>query len=322
MGWTIDDVADLSGRSAVVTGANSGLGLHTTIGLAAAGARVLMGARDPERGAQALETVRAELAEQGQQPATNRVELVRLDLGSLAAVREAAAAVTERVEALDILVNNAGIMATPLARTPDGFEQQIAVNHLAPFTLTGLLWSVLEQAERARVVGVSSVMHRRGRIDLNDLNFERRRYRPWEAYAQSKLANLLFALELNDRARLSGSTVTATTAHPGVADTNLFTGTRLSRTRVGKAGTAAFLRAFGHGAQQGAASLLHAATIPDLEPGAYIGPGGLTGARGAPARAKRASQAEDAAVAAQLWSLSEELTGVEYPPYPRESDDV
>ncbi|WP_440899720.1 oxidoreductase, partial [Actinosynnema sp.] len=210
--WTEVDIPDQAGRTALVTGANSGLGLRTAEVLAARGARVLLACRSRERGLAAVERVSRH----------GEAELVRLDLGELASVRAAAERVLELTGGgLDLLVNNAGLMAPPLARTADGFESQFGVNHLGHAALTWLLMPALRARAGARVVTVSSVAHRLGGLDLADPNFEVRRYAPWVGYGQSKLANLLFARELDRRLRLSGADVTSVAAHPGVSRTEL-----------------------------------------------------------------------------------------------------
>lgn len=306
-GWDPQDLPDLTGRTAVVTGANSGLGLQTTLGLAGAGARVLMTARDPHRGEQALATVRSELP-------SSLVELVRLDVADVAGIRQAAADIASRAERVDILINNAGVMAPPLGRTTDGFEQQMGTNHLGPFALTGLLWPMLAAGHAARVVTVSSVLHRYGRIDLADVNWERRRYRAWRAYGQSKLANLLFTIELNRRALEVGADVSGVAAHPGYSDTNLaLAGPSFARNRLGRAVVARVSPLVGQTAAAGAWPILYAAGMPDVAAGDYLGPAGPGGLRGRPVRVGRSGAALDGAMAAQLWQLSEQLTGVHFP---------
>lgn len=309
--WGAADIRDQTGRTALVTGASSGIGLQIALALAAARARVLLACRDVERGEAALRVVRA------QTPGAD-VELVLLDLAALDSVRAAATSVADRTERLDLLVNNAGIMATPLRRTAEGFEMQIGVNHLGHFALTGLLIDKLTAvsaggSRASRVTTVSSVAHRRGRIDLDDLLWEKRRYRPWAAYGQSKLANLLFTLELARRLELAGSPVAATAAHPGLAATEL---TRdLSSTRLPLVGglVRAAARRAGQSSAMGALPVLFAATMPAVMPGDYFGPDGPAEQRGHPTRVSRSDRAADAAVAGALWERSEQLTGVQYP---------
>ena len=297
--WTAADVPDQRGRTALVTGANSGLGLHTSIALAARGARVLMACRDAGRAQAALRRVRTEA------PGAD-VELVSLDLASLASIEEAAADVTARTPALDLLVDNAGVMAPPRTTTADGFELQLGINHLGHFALTGRLLPLLLAAAAPRVVVVSSGAHRMGRIDFDDLQSERS-YSRWGAYGQSKLANLLFVRELDRRA--AATPLLAAAAHPGYAATNLQSGQGSflleAFMRVGNAIVAQSDAA-------GAWPSLYAATMPDVRRGDYWGPA-LAEVRGTPKRVGRARTAQDDVVARRLWEESERLTGVPYP---------
>lgn len=289
---------DQSGRTALVTGANSGLGLHTALELARKGARVLLATRSPERGEQALARVRREVPGAA-------AELVRLDLASLASVRAAAAEVADRVPALDLLVDNAGVMAIPRRVTEDGFEMQLGTNHLGHFALTGLLLPQLLAAPRpARVVVVSSTAHRSGKMRFDDLQGERS-YTRWGAYGQSKLANLLFARELQARA---GDRLLVAAAHPGYAATNLQSG-QGNPLLEGLMKVANVVVA--QSDAQGAWPSLYAATMPDVQPGDYWGPM-LFEVRGAPKRVGRSTAAQDDAAAALLWDASERLTGVTY----------
>ena len=296
--WTAADVPDQSGRTALVTGANSGLGLHTSLELARKGARVLMACRDTGRGEAALARVRSEVPGAA-------VELVQLDLASLAGVRSAAEDVAGRTSALDLLVDNAGVMAVPRSVTVDGFETQLATNHLGHFALTGLVLPLLLQAPSPRVVVVSSGAHRAGRIAFDDLQSERS-YSRWGAYGQSKLANLLFARELQRRAGATPLLVAA--AHPGWAATHLQQG-------QGSFVLEAFMRVgnavLAQSDAQGALPSLYAATMPDVRPGDYWGPA-LAELRGSPKRVGRSAAAQDDAAARRLWEVSESLTGVTY----------
>lgn len=296
--WTPADLPDLSGRSALVTGANSGLGLHTALGLAAKGARVLLACRDAARGQAALERVRA--AGPGV-----AAELVALDLADLASVRRAADEVAGRLDRLDVLVDNAGVMAVPRRLTADGFELQLGTNHLGHFALTGLLLPLLLAAPAPRVVVVSSGAHRTGRIRFDDLMGERS-YGRWTAYGQSKLANLLFARELSRRA--AGTPLLVASAHPGYAATHLQSGQGSplleAVMRLGNAVVA-------QSDAQGAWPQLYAAAMPDVRPDDYWGPH-LLEVRGHPKRVGRSAAARDDAVARRLWEVSEQLTGVAY----------
>jgi NAD(P)-dependent dehydrogenase (short-subunit alcohol dehydrogenase family) len=288
--WTAADLPDLGGRTAVVTGANSGIGRIAARELARAGARVVLAVRDVAKGERAA----AELP--------GAVEVRALDLADLASVRAFAAGWEG---GLDVLVNNAGIMAVPEGRTADGFELQIGTNHLGHFALTmGLLPHVTD-----RVVTLASGAHRMGAIDLDDLNWERRDYNAWRAYGQSKLANLLFTLELEGRLTAAGSPVRALAAHPGYAATNLQhrTGSRLQNGLM-----AIGNRIIAQSDEQGAWPTLYAAT-QDLPGGSYVGPDGFKEGRGHPTLVGRSAAASDPATARALWERSEQLTGTHFP---------
>jgi NAD(P)-dependent dehydrogenase (short-subunit alcohol dehydrogenase family) len=295
--WNVDDIPDQSGRTALVTGANSGLGLHTSIALARHGARVLMACRNPAKADEALARVRSEA------PAAT-VEGVPLDLASLESIRSAAKDVAARTERLDLLVDNAGVMAIPRAMTADGFEMQLGTNHLGHFALTGLLLPSLLKADGARVVVVASDAAKWGRMRFDDLMGERFYFR-WLAYGQSKLANLLFLRELSRRA---GSQLGVAGAHPGYAATN-------QQTAPGIAGRVMALgnRLIAQSDAAGALPQLYAATMPDVRTGEYFGPDGLLGLRGAPHRVTPIKAAQDDSSARRLWEVSEQLTGVTYP---------
>jgi len=287
----------------LVTGANSGLGRQTALVLARRGATVLMGCRDPERSRAALEQVRAGGA----------ASLVTLDLADLASVRKAAAEVRERTgDALDVLVNNAGVMATPHRRTTDGFELQIGTNHLGHAALTWLLAPALRPG--ARVVTLSSLAHRGGGLDVDDLNFEHRRYSPVTAYSQSKLANLLFAFELDRRARGAGRNLVSVAAHPGLTDTELIANSVRMRLPLLAPLVSLGNKLVTQGVVAGTLPQLHAATAADVRGGEYFGPGGLGETRGAPARAAASSAARDPEQARRLWERTADLVGI--PPDP------
>ncbi|MGW2491181.1 oxidoreductase [Streptomyces sp. NPDC001606] len=292
--WNVNLLPDLTGRTVVITGANSGIGRTTAQALARAGAHVVFAVRDPERG-------RAAAAQAG-----GSTEVRRLDLADLDSVR-AFAAGWDRP--LDVLINNAGVMMLPELRTKDGFEMQFGTNHLGHFALTNLLLPHITD----RVVTVSSGLHRGGDgvIHFADVNLTGR-YSPTRAYAQSKLANLLFTLELQRRLTESGSAVRALAAHPGYAATNLqsHAGNPLLR-----AAMAVGNRLFAQDDRSGALPTLFAAT-QDLPGAAYVGPGGLGEMRGAPTLVGRSAAASDPAAARRLWTLSEEMTGVTWPSAP------
>jgi NAD(P)-dependent dehydrogenase (short-subunit alcohol dehydrogenase family) len=306
--WTTGAMPDQAGRTVLITGANSGLGLRSAEALASHGARVLMGCRNEAR----AEAARDRIARLATGPAP---EVVALDLADLASVEAAAARVAATVDGLDVLMNNAGLMRIPLARTAQGFEMQFGVNHLGHFALTGRLLPVLLRATAPRVVTTASNAHRFGRIDWDDPNAERR-YRKWPAYGQSKLANLLFVHELHRRALASGTDLVAVAAHPGYAATHLQTaGLELEGGRARLfAGAVAFgNRVVAQTDAMGALPQLYAATMPDVAGDDYYGPDGLLEQRGHPKKVGGNARSTDPAAARRLWQLSEELTGVLYP---------
>jgi NAD(P)-dependent dehydrogenase (short-subunit alcohol dehydrogenase family) len=287
--WTAQDLPVLAGRTFVITGANSGIGLVAARELARAGARVVLAVRDVTRGRDAAATIAGD------------TEVRQLDLADLASVRAFAEAWDGE---LDVLVNNAGVMAIPEQRTADGFEMQIGTNHLGHFALTNLLLPRIAD----RVVTVSSGAHRMGSIRLDDLNWERGSYQRWRAYGQSKLANLLFTSELQRRLAAAGSEVRAVAAHPGYAATNL-----QNRTEnvLQNALMAVANRVVAQSDEMGALPTLYAAT-QDLPGDSYVGPDGFQEQRGHPTLVARNGAAQDAATAKRLWTLSEQLTGVTF----------
>lgn len=298
--WTANDIPDQSGRTAIVTGANSGIGLVTARELARAGAHVVLACRNAEKGEAAVRAIEAAA------PGAT-VTLAPLDLASLASVREFASGVTSEHGRLDLLINNAGVMAAPRRLTEDGFESQFGTNHLGHFALTGLLLPCMT-AEGARVVTVSSGAHRMGRMRFDDLHGEQK-YGRWSAYGQSKLANLLFAFELDRRLRAGGSAVTSVAAHPGYAATNLQSAAVPAHERFFMSITNAI---FAQRAEKGALPTLYAATAPHVEGGAYFGPDGLFEQRGFPTRVDSTPASKDEEAARRLWETSEELTGVRF----------
>ena len=293
--FTPDHIPDLAGKTVIVTGANSGIGHAAAAALAHAGATVVLAVRDQAKGEAAAATI------------TAATEVRPLDLASLDSVRAFAASWTGPI---DLLINNAGVMIPPLTRTADGFELQFGTNHLGHFALTNLL--LPHVAPAGRVVTVSSDAHRAGAIDFDDLNWERRRYRPWRAYGQSKLANLLFTGELQRRLTEAGSTVKATAAHPGYAATNLqsHSGSRVVAFAMKQLGN----RLIAQDAAGGALPTLYAA-VADIPGGSFAGPSGPfgLGLRGAPTLVGRSAAAGDEQVARRLWTVSETLTGVSFP---------
>ena len=295
--WTFNDIPDQTGRTAIVTGANTGLGLETARMLALKGADVVLACRNLDKGQAALAQILAD------RPAGSAT-LAALDLSDLDSVAAFASSFTASHERLDLLINNAGVMVPPLGRTRQGFELQFGTNHLGHFALTGRLLPLLQHTPGARVVVVASTAQRAGRINFDDLNWERRSYRAWGAYGQSKLANMLFALELQRRLAASDAQVRATAAHPG------WTATDLQR-------TTGFVRLlnplFAMKPADGALPTLRAATDPTAAGGSYWGPSGFFEVNGPPAPARIPAAAQDEAVAARLWEVSETLTGVTFP---------
>jgi NAD(P)-dependent dehydrogenase (short-subunit alcohol dehydrogenase family) len=303
--WNAGLIPDLSGKQAIVTGASSGLGFESAKALAARGAGVVLAVRDLARGEAAAAKIRlaqpdAKLAVSG------------LELASLASVRDFAERMADTLARLDILLNNAGLgLQSTRAVTADGFERQFGTNHLGHFALTGRLIPVLLRAPTPRVVTISSIAHRGGAIDFNDLQTERP-YTGRRAYSLSKLANLMFAFELDRLARQQGSRLLSAAAHPGVATTGFMAATRMPglMASVGQFS----ISIIGLTAAGGALPGLYAATMPDVQGGQYWGPDGIMEIRGKPALAKPAVQAQDKTVWSRLWTASEELTGVIYPP--------
>lgn len=294
--WSAFDLPDLRGHTAMVTGANSGIGRMAALALARAGATVTLAVRGTTKGKTAAAGMSGD------------VTVRHLDLADLASVRSFAGAIEGPI---NLLVDNAGVMATPEQRTVDGFEMQIGTNHLGHFALTNLLLPRITD----RVVVVWSVAHRNGRIDLEDLNWQHRPYKAWDAYSQSKLANLLFVLELQRRLTEAGSTVRAVAAHPGFAATNLAgrTASPISNFFMAVAN-----RLVAQSDTMGALPTLYAATA-DIPGGTYIGPDAFGHLRGHPAVDTPASQALDTEAARRLWELSEQLTGVAWPLSPHTS---
>ena len=303
MPWTEDNLPDLHGRRAIVTGANSGLGFETARALAQRGAAVTLAVRSVAKGEDAAARIRAVA------PAAD-VRVAELDLASLASIRAFAATWrAEHADGLHLLVNNAGVMAIPRRETADGFEMQLGTNHLGHFALTGLLHDAL--TPDARVVTVSSLMHWVGAMRFDDL-MGARRYNAWLAYGQSKLANLLFTMELHRRLEAAGSRVLAMAAHPGFAATNLqLVAPTMRGSSIGVQANALGNRLFAQSAAMGALPSLFAATASALPGNTFAGPSRLS--RGYPRAVGRSARARDAVVARRLWDVSEELTGVRFP---------
>ena len=290
--WTVDDIPEQAGRTAIVTGANTGIGYETARALAHAGADVVLACRSREKG----EAAAARIAAEGPK---GRAVFQALDLADLESVRRLADDLARAHDRLDLLVNNAGVMVPPESQTKQGFELQLGVNHLGHFALTNALLDLLRATPGARVVSVSSMAHRMGRMDFEDLDFARRGYDAWGAYGQSKLANLLFTFELQRRLEAEGADVIAVAAHPG------WTGTDLQR-------HAWYVRLMNvlvaMSPAQGALPTLRAATDPDVRGGDYYGPHGFREMRGHPVRVGTTDAAKNLEDAARLWQVSEERT--------------
>jgi NAD(P)-dependent dehydrogenase (short-subunit alcohol dehydrogenase family) len=303
--WTVADIPSQAGKLAVVTGATGGLGYETALELARAGAEVLVTGRNEQKGRAAIERINRTVP-------LAKVRFEMLNLASLASVRAFAAKMVARGQPLDLLINNAGVMDLPSRRlTEDGFEMQFGTNHLSHFALTGLLLPLLMRAPAPRVVNVSSLAHRGGKIDFDNLQAERQ-YKSWPAYQQSKLANLLFTFELQRRSDAYGWGLMSNAAHPGYARTDLIPNG--PGTGGVKGMGAKILGSFmSHSAADGAGPTLFAATSQEAEPAGYYGPNGFYELKGPVAPAKVMPQAKDEAVARRLWAVSEQLTGVIWP---------
>lgn len=304
--WTFKDIPSCDGKLAIVTGANSGLGYYTTMGLAENGCEVIMACRNLEKG----EKAKADLLKRS--PGSN-LKLMQLDLSDLASVKDFAAAFTSQYSKLDLLVNNAGLMAIPYRKTTDGFEMQFGVNHLGHFALTGLLFEVLKSTGGSRVVNVSSMAHNIGEIRFQDINWDKS-YSRWKAYGMSKLANILFTFELAERVSAKGIDMKVLVAHPGHADSSLIEkGPEMSgRNFLVKAGR--FLnRLVAQSTEMGSLPILYAATAPEAVHRAYYGPRGFAGTRGYPERTYPSRKKVSKDLQQELWQVSERMTGVQFP---------
>ncbi len=302
--WTATDIPPQAGRLAIVTGGTSGIGYETALAVAKAGARVIIASRNDKRGADAIASIRRAHKRAA-------VEFRLLDTARLSSVRKFAKDWQREQRRIDILVLNAGIAAVPnREETEDGFERQLATNYLGHFALTGLLLPHIEPSAQSRIVAVASIAHRHARIHFDDLQLKN--YHSGKAYNRSKLAILMFGLELDRRLRAAGSPIQSIPAHPGMAVTDIFR-------RGDRAGllqqllAKAIFRVVGQSAAMGALPILYAATSPEARGGAYYGPGGPRETKGYPSEAKIEPQALDHEAATRLWDVSEELTGVRYP---------
>jgi NAD(P)-dependent dehydrogenase (short-subunit alcohol dehydrogenase family) len=303
MHFTHKDIPPLDGKTILITGGNSGLGLESAKALAQRGARVIVACRSQEKAEQARALIRAERSDAA-------VDTLVLDLADLSSVRSAAREVEARYPKLDVLMNNAGVMAVPYARTKDGFELQFGTNHLGHFALTGLLFALLTNTPGARVVNVSSSAHTMGKLNLDDPHWEHG-YRRWSAYGVSKLANLLFTYELARRCSIAGLALLSVATHPGYAATNLqYRGFELDGSRVVERLARVINPLIGQPAKSGALPQICAAVSPEIASGDYIGPGGPFEFRGNPKKVQSNARSHDAADMRKLWELSERLTGV------------
>lgn len=303
--WTAADMPDQRGKTYVVTGANSGLGLAMAREVARCHATVIVACRSLRKGQAAIDTIKQDVPDA-------HLRLMALDLADLSSVRAFAADLDRQGTVIDVLCNNAGVMAIPYRRTEDGFEMQFGTNHLGHFALTGLLLDRLLAAPSARVVTVSSNAHRMGKMDFGDLNWEQG-YKKWAAYGRSKLANLLFTSELQRRFEAAGVNAIAVAAHPGYTATNLQqVGPQMENSAIGRAVSSLFNNLFGQDVAQGVLPQLYAATMPDVQGGGYYGPDGFMEMRGHPQKTTPNEAARSEADAAKLWTLSEQLTGVTY----------
>jgi len=294
--WTHHDIPDQSGKTAIITGSNSGIGFETAKALAGKGATVIMACRDMQKCSWATDAITAVFPHA-------RINSMPLDLGDLQSIREFADTFRNQYDELHILINNAGVMMPPYAKTKDGFELQFGVNHLGHFALTGLLMDHLLKTEKSRIVSVSSIVHLAGKLHFDDLNWVKRRYLKYKAYGDSKLANLYFTFECQRRLTKAGTDTIAVIAHPGWTATNLQRHSLFSRI---------FNPILGQKPQEGAWPLEYAATSSDVNGGEYFGPRGFIELQGHPVKVKAKSLAYDEEIARRLWHVSEKMTGVHY----------
>jgi len=303
--WTTNDMPSLAGKIIIVTGANSGLGYETGKALVVKGAHVIMACRSTDKGESAANKIRDKVA-------NAQLDVMKLDLANQSQIREFVAAFNDKYQTLHVLINNAGVMALPHRKTVDGFEMQFGTNHLGHFALTGLLLDTLLRTGGTRIVTVSSGAHTMGHFNFDDLQREKS-YSKWEAYGQSKLANLLFAYELQRKLTAAGKDTISVAAHPGYANTNLQSaGPQMAGSWFQEKLMALANKLFAQSQAQGALPTLYAATAPDVHGAEYFGPDGFNEMRGYPTRVESNEASHDEAVAQRLWQVSEELTGVQY----------
>ncbi|MBK0383281.1 SDR family oxidoreductase [Pedobacter sp. SD-b] len=299
--FDIEKIPAQKGKIAIVTGANSGLGLETAKGLAKTGFLVVMACRNLKKANQALNKIKQEVTDAN-------LEVIKIDTSSLSSVRAFAEDFLERHQKLDLLINNAGIMVPPFSLTEDGFESQLGTNYLGHFLLTGLLLPTLENTKDSRVVSLSSIAHKNGKINFDDLQFKKRKYSKWDAYGQSKLACLMFAFEMDRRLKAKGSKTISLAAHPGISTTNLFDHMPFFYKLI----SPVFNLLISQSAEDGAKPSLMAALSDEVSGGDFFGPQGFKEMKGKPGKATSTSLSKNKEVAKKLWSVSEELTGINY----------
>ena len=288
------------GKIAIVTGANIGLGFETTVALASKKIKVIMACRSRDKAEEAMKKIKSKIYDAN-------LEIMIIDLGSLESVRHFASEFSAKYQQLDLLINNAGLMVPPFSKTKEGFESQFGVNYLAHFLLSALLFPILNQTERSRIISLSSIAHTRGKIDFENLQREKK-YSKWVSYSQSKLACLMFALELQRRLESIGSKTASVAAHPGVSNTNLWQHMPKRLFSV----LSKLMSFVTHEPDQAVLPILKAALDPEIKGGDYIGPTGFREMKGPPGKARIARQATDVKTAARLWELSEKLVGEQF----------
>jgi len=305
MNWTAAEIPDLKGKTVIITGANSGLGYQASLDLAKKNARVIMAVGNRDRGKASCDKILALVPEA-------EVLVMKLDLSNIESVKHFANTFLEEFDRLDILINNAGVMAIPLMRTSQDFEMQFGTNHLGHFVLTALLMEIINKTRDSRIINVTSLIYKRGRIDFEDLNWVKS-YSKWDAYGQSKLANLLFTIELDRRLKLAGKKTLALAAHPGYTSTNLqIQGAEIEKANFMKSVIKLANMLFGQPVSKGVLPILFAATSPFAKPGGFYGPGGLFGMYGYPVEETMDPKRVDPMEALKLWEVSERLTGIKF----------
>jgi NAD(P)-dependent dehydrogenase (short-subunit alcohol dehydrogenase family) len=305
MKWKASDIPDLRGKIAMVTGANSGLGYQESLALARKGAMVILAVRNREKGLVALDRIKSEIPDA-------ELVVMKLDLANIESVKHVADSFLEEFERLDILINNAGLMAGPLLRTTQGFEIQFGTNHLGHFALTALLIDLINRTPASRIINVSSLAYKMGKINFDDLNWNKS-YSGWAAYCASKLANLLFTIELDRKLRLAEKPTIIAAAHPGLASTNLHRkGVQMERSKFKNTIANLSYKLFAQSAGMGALPILYAATAAPVKSSKFYGPGGLFQLHGYPKEIIIDPNRIDSLDALRLWEESEKLTGIKF----------